>query len=195
MKAISRTQRFPLTGRTDASVSVTEIEELTDSGLREEVREWLVDASYGVISQEDLVARADAAIAKLDAPPHYLTAISLGRPLSQLPRLDLIKDQVAHEDLYKLAGRLLQLFDHGQIAIPEIAAIAFAVCDDEDRKASEIWEAPILNSLDDKTSDAMLLFFDIREEIDPVEIDEHIQAGLEDRVRSILQNAAAYADK
>jgi hypothetical protein len=47
--------------------------------LREEVRSWLIDVTYGVMAQDELVARADRLIAELEEPPDYLIA----RPFSK----------------------------------------------------------------------------------------------------------------
>lgn len=82
--------------------------------LREEVRGWLVDAKYGVITEGELVARADSLIAELAEPPDYLIAVSLGESLAQVPRLDMVKERIDARDLGLFAGRLLARWRPGR---------------------------------------------------------------------------------
>ena len=95
-----------------------------DDDLCEEVREWLVDTKYGLITPEELVTRADAAIRKLADPPDYLLSVSLGEPLYFVPRLDLLKDRVSDMDFAKLASRLLEKLQSWAIDLEKTVSVS-----------------------------------------------------------------------
>lgn len=92
--------------------------------LREEVRTWLVDAKVGLIDADEIVARADRAIAGQESPPDYLLALSMGEPLYHVERLDLVKEPVDKTDLGKLAGRLLALLETNDIDLDRLGVVA-----------------------------------------------------------------------
>lgn len=105
--------------------------------LREEVRGWLVDARYGLISPAELIARADQMIASLDEPPDFLFALSMGEPLAHISRIDLVKESIVLADLAKLAGRLLKLLESGDIDTERVAIVAQRIAYPYDDEASE----------------------------------------------------------
>ncbi len=107
--------------------------------LREQVREWLIDARYGVIDQTRLIARADQAIADLAEPPDYLFAISLGEALDNVPRLDLRAETIAQNDLAKLARRLLDGLQTECLSLEHIAAVASRIEFPTGDEAQDTW--------------------------------------------------------
>jgi hypothetical protein len=66
---------------------------MSDSTI-ETAREWLIEEKVGLISQSELIARVDAAIASLSSPPPELIALSLGESNAWSGRLDLVQHRV-----------------------------------------------------------------------------------------------------
>lgn len=97
--------------------------------LLEEVRGWLIDEKLCLISKEELVRRADDAIARLEEPPNYLINISLGESLMHVPRLDLIKEPISDSDCPRLARTLLQRYRTGTIGLEDIGTYALKIAD------------------------------------------------------------------
>lgn len=92
--------------------------------LLEEVRSWLVDEKVGLIGPRDVVAMADRAIERMDQPPDYLIALSLGEPLDHVDRLDLVKHPLTNADLRGLAERLLARLKVDGITLEDVALVA-----------------------------------------------------------------------
>jgi hypothetical protein len=113
-----------VTIRNEASVA-THVARM--KSLLEEVRGWLIDEKLDLISDEDLVQRADEAIARLDEPPSYLINLSLGESLMHVPRLDLIKEPVSDSDCPRLARTLLERYRAGTIGLEDIGAYALKI--------------------------------------------------------------------
>ena len=145
--------------------------------LREQVREWLIDAKVGFIDKAELVARADEAIRQNDTPPDYLIAVSLGEALDHLPRLDLVKEPMDLEDLQRLAARLLRALEANQIDLEGVGAIAARIT---------------FPRSDEGMIDAWVQFDWITDELDLVESGIKEGHNLRDRVAQALQDASGH---
>lgn len=145
--------------------------------LREEVRGWLVDAKYGVITEGELVARADSLIAELAEPPDYLIAVSLGESLAQVPRLDMVKERIDARDLGLFAGRLLARLEAGEMDGEAIAAVCAKVAWPRDERAQNAW----------------LSFTNITDRKDLIEQGVCDDLKYEDFLRAELKRAAEFA--
>lgn len=147
--------------------------------LREQVRAWLIDAKVGLIDRAELVARVDRAIRALDDPPDYLTALSLGEPLLHVPRLDLVKEPLAPDDLARLSVRLLEGLEAGGIDLQKVAVVA----------------ARISFPRDDAMIDPWVQFAWISDELDLIETGCKDGTGYRDGVIAALRKIAGYATK
>lgn len=145
--------------------------------MRERVRTWLIDARLGLIERAELEARADRAIRALDDPPDYLTALSLGEPLLHVPRLDLVKEPLAPDDLARLAARLLEGLETGGLDLDRVAAVA----------------ARISFPRDDAMIGPWARFAWITDELDLIESGGKDGAGYRDRVIAVLREIAGTA--
>ncbi len=146
-------------------------------GLREEVREWLIDWNVGLIDSEELKRRADRKIAELDEPPYFLIAVSLGEPLAHIERLDLVKERPTREDLGKLAARMLEGLKADEFDLGTIAAAATMIRFPRDEAMIDLW----------------LEFDSISDRLDLIEAGITDPAGFRSEVIAALERAAKHA--
>lgn len=146
--------------------------------LRETIRQWLIDTSLGLIDAAELTVLADQAIVEFDAPPDFLIAVSLGEPLTGVPRLDLVAEPLALADLRALATRLITGLESDTLDLEVVAVAA----------------ARLSFPRSDALADAWAQFAWISDEKDLIDQGVKEATGYRENVFAALRQVAAWPD-
>jgi hypothetical protein len=92
--------------------------------LKSEIKYWLIEERIGLISKDELIQRVDKKILELDNPPSYLVDISI-ITLELEDELNLNLTNIDHDQILKIAERLLSLFKSNSISLTELGVHSY----------------------------------------------------------------------
>mgnify|MGYP001627909652 CR=1 FL=1 len=92
--------------------------------LKSEIKYWLIEERIGLISKDELIQRVDKKILELDNPPSYLVDISIST-LELEDELNLNLTNIDHDQILKIAERLLSLFKSNSISLTELGVHSY----------------------------------------------------------------------
>ncbi len=143
--------------------------------MKATARNWIIQANIGLLSEQELIQRADDYISQHDTSPDWMIAIAAKESLRGIEQLDLILTPITDADAVIIAGEMLALLNSDQRDIQQIAAASQQLYRQLD------WGSDIFNQ-----------FIWISDELALIELGVKSAEGYQDKVIEALNNVICH---